>query len=291
MLAAVALVATASPVVAYTIDPQHRLVEGVASDGKSLFVSSILDRTIIVCRKRCDRKFTLSGPAVPLGISWDDKRNLLWVAMHCPKLPGVKPCSGEVQGVTANGKLRYRLWPGANFSPGDITASNGQLFVADSANGMVYRLDPSAGKWTELATTGERKSAQGMALVDADHLIAADYSKGISVIRFDTGERTMLLRAEGKPLRGVDGVVATDGRIFAVYNGQTPGALLELLGDEKELRFTQISADDDLPDPTQVTAIGDSLLVVADSGWALIDKGQARTKGATILRYSVPARK
>lgn len=281
----------AAPTVAYTINPKHRIVEGLASDGSTLFVSSILDRTIIACRETCDREFTLAGPAVPLGISWDPKRKLLWVAMHCPKLPGVAPCSGEVQGVTAKGKLRYRLWPGADFSPGDLNASDGRLFVSDSANGKIYLAEPEAGRWTELGTSGERKSGQGVALDSGGRLIAADYSKGISAVDLATGTRTMLPRAGDKPLRGIDGMVAAKGRIFAIYNGQAPGALLELAPGPDGLKFGQLSGDTDLPDPTQVTVIGDSLYAVADAGWATIEKEPARAKGATILKFAIPPQK
>lgn len=276
---------------AYQIDPRHQLVEGLATDGRRLFVSSILDRSIIICRERCDKMFELAGPAVPLGISWDPKRKLLWVAMHCPKLPGVSPCSGEVQGVTAKGKLRYRIWPGADFSPGDVNASDGRLFVSDAANGKVYQADPEARRWTELGTSGERKSAQGVAIGDKGRLIAADYSKGVSAIDLATGERTLLSRAGDRPLRGIDGMVAAGGRIFAIYNGQSPGALLELSPGASSLNFGQISGDAELPDPTQVTVMGGSLLAIADSGWALIDKGERRSKGATILKFAIPPQK
>lgn len=291
MLSAAVMLAAASPTIAYTIDPKHRIVEGVASDGRALFVSSILDRTVIVCRKTCDREFQLIGPAVPLGISWDPKRKLLWVAMHCPKLPGLAPCSGEVQGVTATGKLRYRIWPAADFSPGDVTASDGRLFVSDSANGKVYFADPEADRWIELVTNGERKSAQGMALDGQGLLIAADYSKGISRIDPQTAVRTMLPRAGDKPLRGIDGMVAAKGRVFAIYNGQSPGALLELVADPSGLKFSQISGDEDLPDPTQVAVSGESLFAVADSGWATIETREKRDKGATILKFVIPPQK
>lgn len=291
MWTAAVMLAAASPTVAYTIDPKHRIVEGVASDGRALFLSSILDRTIIVCRKSCDWEFVLAGPAVPLGISWDPTRKLLWVAMHCPKLPGVQPCSGEVQGVTARGKLRYRIWPGTDFSPGDVNASDGRLFVSDSANGKVYRADPEAGRWTELVMTGDRKSAQGMAVDGSGRLIAADYSKGISAIDLSTGARTMLPRAGDKPLRGIDGMISVKGRIFAIYNGQAPGALLELMPGPDGLKFGQISGDADLSDPTQVAVMGDSLLAVADSGWATIETKDKREKGATILKFAIPPQK
>ena len=49
MVAAVALV----PQTVATIDPKHRLVEGVASDGTTIWASSLIDRQILQCRKSC----------------------------------------------------------------------------------------------------------------------------------------------------------------------------------------------------------------------------------------------
>jgi hypothetical protein len=50
LLAAAAL----QPQTVLTVDPRHRLIEGVASDGKTIWLSSLIDRQILACRKeRC----------------------------------------------------------------------------------------------------------------------------------------------------------------------------------------------------------------------------------------------
>src|SRR6476661_576468 len=92
-LLALAAVAAVQPQTLLTIDPRHRLVEGVASDGQTIWVSSILDRQILACRASCRTIATLPQPLHPFAVAWDSTRKRLWVAADCP--PGVaaiKPC-------------------------------------------------------------------------------------------------------------------------------------------------------------------------------------------------------
>ncbi len=50
------------------------------------------------------------------------------------------------------------------------------------------------------------------------------------------------------------------------------------------LNFAQPLGEVTLPDPTQVAYDGKRLLIVADSGWATLDKaGFVRTEGAPII--------
>ncbi len=287
ILAAILTVAQPLPplTVAYTIDPKHQLVEGLASDGNTLFVSSVLDRTIIACTDTCREQFQLDGPAAPLGLSWDRRRKLLWVAMHCPPLPGVGRCTGEVRGVTVSGRVKFRLWPSSPFSPGDISVVGKSIIVSDSGSGQIYRLTPEKRRWEKLIQRGEMKSAQGIASLEDGSILAADYSKGISRIEPKSGARSMLLQDDGKPLRGIDGMVPN--RIFAygIYNGSVPGKLLELNVYGKVLRSRVLA---DLPDPTQIAVRGLELFAISDSGWSLIDQKKTRTQGATIVSIPLP---
>ncbi|MEO6582285.1 MAG: hypothetical protein ABIN68_05705, partial [Sphingomicrobium sp.] len=87
MLAAAAA-ASLQPTTVLTIDARHRLVEGVASDGRTSWVSSILDRTLLACRKTCRTMAVLPAGLHPFAIAWDAGRKRLWVAADCP--PGVR---------------------------------------------------------------------------------------------------------------------------------------------------------------------------------------------------------
>ena len=53
------------------------------------------------------------------------------------------------------------------------------------------------------------------------------------------------------------------------------------------IEYGELVPDLALPDPTQVAFDGKRVLVVADSGWATVDKPGPRTQGATILAIPV----
>ena len=152
-----------------TIDPKHRLVEGVASDGTTIWVSSILDRQILACARpagrwrRCPRRS-------PVRDRLGRAAKRLWVAADCP--PGV---AGD-QGVRARRADRARHAAGGSVTriapvvgaasiPATSRRRDGSVFVSDSQNGMVFRLLPERPRrsWRSCCP-GVGKSAQGTAL-------------------------------------------------------------------------------------------------------------------------------
>jgi hypothetical protein len=88
-LAIAAAAAITQPKVVLTVPPQHVLVEGVATDGATIFVSSVLDRQILACAVRCRTIATLPDGLHPLGIAFDWGRKLLWIAADCPQVAGI----------------------------------------------------------------------------------------------------------------------------------------------------------------------------------------------------------
>jgi len=283
-----ALAAAAQPQTLLTIDPKHRLVEGVASDGKTIWVSSILDRQILACQATCRTLATLPEPLHPFAIAWDSLRERLWVAADCP--PGVsviKPCDrGALLALDRQGRIQTRISPYVGeFHPGDVSASRGQVFVSDSQNGMVFRLTKNERGIMAVVLPDVGKSAQGTALsANGSQLVVADYSQGIGVTGIDTFKRTLLPRQDGKPLRGIDGLVRCGSIFYAIYNGAAPGRLVSFTTDGKSIEFKEPVPGINLPDPTQIAFDGDRLLIVADSGWATIDQaGFKRTSGTPIL--------
>ena len=288
MIVALAAAAALQPQTVVTVPPRHRLVEGVASDGRTIWVSSLLDRTILACRKTCRPLAVLPPGLHPFGIGWDRVRKRLWVAADCP--PGVKGITacerGALIGLDTRGKIRTRIAPFVGqFHPGDVSATNGSVFVSDSQNGMVFRLTSSDRAIMAEVLPNVGKSAQGTA-VDATgtRLVVADYSQGIGITGLGTFKRTLLPRQDGKPLRGVDGLVRCGPIYYGIYNGAAPGRLLSFTVDGDRINFSQPVPDLKLPDPTQIAFDGKRLLIVADSGWATLDKpGFVRTAGAPIV--------
>lgn len=287
LLVAVA-VAAVQPQTVLTIDPVHRLIEGVASDGKTIWVSSILDRRILACGNECRTLAILPEPLHPFAIAWDSLRERLWVAADCP--PGVsaiKACErGALLAFDTGGRIQTRISPFVGqFHPGDVSVSGRNVFVSDSQNGMVFRLTDNERGIMAVVLPDTGKSAQGTALDrTGTQLVVADYSHGIGAIDLQTFKRTLLPRQAGKPLRGVDGLVRCGSTYYAVYNGTAPGHLLSFTTSDKGIEVDEPLPDLSLPDPTQVAYDGKRLLIVADSGWATLDKKDfVRTAGAPII--------
>ena len=287
-LLALAALAAAQPQTVLTIDPKHRLVEGVASDGKTIWVSSILDRQILECRATCRTIATLPEPLHPFAIAWDSLRERLWVAADCPPgVPAIKACErGALLALDRQGRIQTRIAPFiGEFHPGDVSASRGQVFVSDSQNGMVFRLTKSERGIMAVVLPDTGKSAQGTALsANGAELVVADYSQGIGITGIDTFKRTLLPRQDGKPLRGIDGLVRCGSTYYGIYNGSAPGALVSFTVGDKGIRYEEPLPDLTLPDPTQIAFDGTRLLIVAESGWATLDKPDAaRTSGTPII--------
>lgn len=262
----------------------------MASDGKTIWVSSVLDRTIIACRRTCKKLAVLPGGLYPLGIAWDRQRRRLWIAADCPKLPGIDKCErGALLAIDRGGKLRTRIAPFVGeFHPGDVSAASGQVFVSDSQNGMVFRLVSNDRAIMAVVLPGVGKSAQGTALdATGTQLVVADYSQGIGLTGIDDFKRRLLPRPDGKPLGGIDGMARCGDTYFGVYNGAAPGRLLSFQVRRGGIEHDELIEGLELPDPTQVAFDGKRLLVVSDAGWEAAAKGVERASGASIMAIPV----
>lgn len=285
ILAALALLA-AQPQAILTVDPEHRLIEGVATDGEQVWVSSLIDGQILQCATRCSTFATLPAGLHPFAISWDARAKLLWVAADCPPgVPFITACErGALIALDRTGQVQKRISPAeGSFHPGDVAAIDGEVYVADSQAGAVYATSKDGKALRTIVPTGVGKSGQGITLGPDGQLIVVDYSQGIAAIDLDTGTRTLLPRQDGKSLRGLDGLARCGETIFAIYNGAAPGRLLTIKMRPGGVEYGELIAGLELPDPTQLAFDGKRLLIVADSGWALAMKGTPRTEGATIL--------
>ena len=294
VLLALAATAAAQPPRVLTIDPRHRVVEGVASDGRTIWVSSVLDRQILACRTSCRTIATLPAPLHPFAITWDSSRKRLWVAADCPAgVKAIRPCDrGALVALSPAGRIMTRIAPvSGSFHPGDVSASATGVFVSDGQDGAVYRLAANGYSLSPLVATGIGKSAQGSAASpDGQSLIVADYSQGVGRIDLTSGTRTLLPRQDGKPLRGIDGMNRCGEVYYGIYNGATPGFLLSITPSTTGLTLDQPLGRTTFPDPTQVAYDGKRLLIVADSGWATIDKPNfVRSSGAPIIAVPLGA--
>ncbi len=282
--------ATDAPTTIYSAPPQHRLVEGVATDGQTIWLSSVLDRTILI--RRADANASMAMPAGtlhPMGLAWDARRNWLWIATDCPDLPDVAKCeSGALVAVDRKGRLTAKVSPGPGFHPGDVSTANGEVFVSDGLNGAVYRL--RGRQLDPLIAPGVARSAQGTALTaDGRHLVVADYGRGIATVDLKTKARTLLPMAGDKPLRGLDGLVRVGEEYYAIHNGSSPGSLVRLRINGAQIDVAVVQRGAPLADPTQLARDGNRLLIVADAGWPGASKPDQPPRGAdTLVAFPLP---
>ena len=291
-----AALAPAQPQAVLTIDPKHRLVEGVASDGSTIWVSSVLDRQILACAAgTCRTIATLPAGLRPLGLAWDWGRKILWIAAACldPEHLAVKCARGALVALSPNGRVRATFSPkGFQFHPGDVSASQSGVFVGDSQNGLVWGLlSGRRGALRAINRPGSGKSAQGNALAPSGtEVIVADYARGIGRIDLKTTSTAWLPRPDGKPLKGVDGLLRCGDIYLGVYNGETPGRILTIRIRLGGTQSGELVKGLTFPDPTQIALDGKRLLVVADSGWEAIGRGETKRRiGAHIVALPLPA--
>ena len=279
--------AAAQPQPILTIDPKHRLVEGVASDGSTIWVSSVLDRQILACRTACRVLATLPVGLHPFAIAWDGTRKRLWVAADCPAgVAGIKACDrGALIGLSPGGRLMTRVAPlTGSFHPGDVSASAPGVFVSDSQSGAVYGYGKSGRGLLPVSRSNIGKSAQGTAAsADGKQLLVAEYGEGIAMVDIASGSHELLPGPDGKPLRGIDGIARCGSTYYGIYNGTPAGALVAIKPSETMIEVSRPFGSTPLSDPTQIAYDGHQLLIVSGSGWADLEQQPTRTSGATIL--------
>jgi hypothetical protein len=225
----------------------------------------------------------------PLGIAFDWGRKLLWIAADCPDVAGIAKCDrGALVAINRNGALRGHWVPPARmaFHPGDVSVSQSGVFVSDSQNGLVWGLLPRRPHLRAVNRPGDGRSAQGTSLAPSGtELIVADYARGIGRIDLKTTETNWLPRQDGKPSLGIDGLVRCGETYLGVYNGgAAPSRIWKIRMRPGGIDRTELIDGLTLDDPTQIAFDGKRLLVVSQSGWEAVGKGETiRSRGAQIL--------
>jgi hypothetical protein len=270
-IAPLLLLATAlQPQTLFTIDVSHKLIEGVASDGRTIWVSSVVDRTVLACTWTCRAFARLPKGLHPLGITWDATRGRLWIAADCPQVDPIPRCErGALLALDRRGRLVTRAAPQiGRFHPGDVAAAPAGVFVSDSLGGAVYRLIGKS-RLAEVVPAAPSRSAQGLAVsASGKQLLLADYSAGLFSIDLATGKANPLPGPGGKPLRGIDGLTRCGSTYYAVYNGSQPGYLVSIRLSDGGARVGRPLGTRTFADPTQVGYDGKRLLIVPQSGWS-----------------------
>lgn len=270
--ALIGLLAQDAPPAAFlTISAEYRLIEGVASDGDTIWVSSVLDRSVIAVRNGRFSAYKLpKGDGAPLGIAWDPRRQWLWIAANCPADLKMPDCTGAaLLAMDRKGRVRARLAPAGAFTPGDVSVWQDRIFVSDSKNGAVYRCSAKCSALSPLIKPRAKGSAQGSAAYDQGRkLLVADYGLGLISVDLESGVETPVLLADGNRLRGVDGLIADGDSFLAVRNASVPGKVWRFRIVDGHIADPQVAAEGGaIVDPTQITRSGGRVLIVGDSQW------------------------
>lgn len=302
-------VANAQP--GFTLTDSAFMPEGIAFDPRSrrFFLSSLRSGRIL--SYAVDGGFAELVPAgrdgqwAMLGIAVDTLTRTLWATTHAaPYFTGYAAADSGKSAVLAydldTGTLRHRYLPpdSGRHQLGDIAVSaDGDVFVSDADNGVVYRIERGEEEMEAFAQD-ELVSPQGLVVTsDGRRVLVADYVRGIASLERESGELAWLPVPDSVAVSGIDGLVRMGHRLIAVQNGVAPKRVIELQLDDEERRITGWrpleSATPLLTEPTHAVAVGGEVFFIADSGWDRLDpagqlKPGTRLEPAHVLRLAVP---
>jgi hypothetical protein len=275
------LAQTTPPQTVLTIPAEYRLIEGVASDGDTIWVSSILDRVVVEHKDGRFRAMPLpEGAGAPFAITYDAGRKWIWIAANCFEPLKIRNCTGAwLVAMDRSGMVQRKVRPAgdAAFTPGDVSVWQDQVFVSDTANGAAYRCKADCKTLTPLIASRQKGSAQGSAVYDEGRkLLVADYGLGLISVDLATGAETPVLMADGNKLRGMDGLVADGDGFVGVRNPSVPGKAWRFrVSAEGKVVDPQVAAEGGaIVDPTQIARAGNRLLIVGDAQWAVYLPGK-----------------
>ncbi|MBI2567813.1 MAG: hypothetical protein HYV63_12350 [Candidatus Schekmanbacteria bacterium] len=273
------------------------LPEGVAWNvaTEMLYVSSVHERRIVAVDAQCAER-RIAGPEqgldAVLGMVFDAARNALWaVTTALPEMTGYR------EGDAHRSRLVMiplgqtdaeppRFYECAAVPPGssverpapelnDVTlAPSGEVFVADSRGGAIYRLANPQGALQPLVPAGTFVSPGGLATDGGGKfLYVADYAGQLARVEIASGAVLPLTLPADLTLYGVDGLARHGAALIAVQNGIRPHRVLSLqlsdAGDRVIASEVLERAHPAYHEPTLGVVAGDTFTFVANSQWEL----------------------
>lgn len=265
-----------------SVPTDHRLVEGVATDGSgTFFVSTVVSGTILTSGHDQTLSVLVDGADHAagsfFGIAYSPRERALYVTYgqvdQTPNMPkdegltGVMRIDPETGDITGDWSL-----PGGTDGQqiADIAISpNGTVYVSEAQAGSVYKITDDT--LEKLETHKQFRSPQGLAFLGDNNLLMADYGRGLWHINTRTNEANLLALPSSVSLIGIDGLFTHEGRLVAIQNGVNPHRIIEIglnraldaVADIKVLAQNLSSFDE----PTLGTSTPNGMVFVASSQW------------------------
>ena len=250
------------------------LPEGIAAGpGKTFFVGARSDGDIYVGDVREDTVTRLVDETTPgaaaVGMYYDDRSGLLWVAGGGPALRGL----GTVTAYDGAKEVFQTTVEGAGFL-NDLVVTRDAVYVTDSRNPALVviplaRSGRPTGSVDSLALTGaftqpERFGANGIRELPGGDLVVV--SGGVLYTVDPSTGAAHVIEVSGRQLSGGDGLEIRGKRLYVVngYGGDEV-VVLRLSGDGGSARTVGVIAErtpEQLDRPTTAALIGGSLYVV-----------------------------
>lgn len=275
---------------AFALADSAFMPESITFDGQTrrFFLSSIRDGRIVAYTP-ADGAFRELVPAgrdgqwAMLALVADSASRTLWATTAAiPFYAAYQAADSGKSAVLAydldTGVLRRR-WdaPAGRHQLGDMAvAPNGDVYVSDAEEGVVYRIARGTGALEPFASDA-LASPQGLAFSsDGSRVLVADYVRGLASIDRETGDVTWMDVADSTAVSGIDGLVRVGRSLIAVQNGTTPKRVVALRMDDGETRVMGWRAIESgspvLTEPTHLVVVGGEIFFIADSGWDRVNE-------------------
>jgi hypothetical protein len=280
---------------AFTMPDSDFIAEDITYDpsGKRWLVSGIRRSTIMSVDRSGKQTAFIRGTDKGWGylaVAVDSARNVLWATAEA--IPLALGYDSTLAGKAAvfkynlgNGSLitRFDLPATGRHGAGDIAvASNGDLFVADAADGTLLVIR-NGGTVDVLVERGELMSPQGPAVAsDGKHIYLADYARGVARIDRTNGNIEWLKHSHEIALSGIDGLTFVDPHtLIAVQNGTNPNRVIRISLDDSGIGVTRVESiaqnDSSIKEPTHGVFAGRDYYFIANGGYgAFGDDGKLR---------------
>jgi len=269
---------------AFSVKEKDLVPEGITYDPRQqkFYISSIYKRKIVGINLD-GSSFDLLGEAQDgfystLGMKVDAARNHLWVAgvLNTPK---ARMMGADDMGKSAvfqydleTKKLLKKYMPNDTMTHlfNDIANVNGSLYVTDSENGTVYRIDKETQTMTPFFRWDGMFYPNGITYTpDRKYLFVAHWA-GISRISLADTQMVMLQHKPNTTLTGVDGLVFYENSLIAVQNGAGPQTRIIRFELNKTMdavtKATVLESQNPLYNiPTTGTIVEDEFFFIANS--------------------------